>query len=438
MTVKRTLFFALMALLSWLSCAVWAGDGIPVGNAIFYPSIEAVYTHSDNIYLQDATMPYGNTSGSWWAIRPMVGWEFPFQQSYVRLDLGYQYQDYSSGYNINTHDTYTADLKGIFKFGNGHSFTIQDNFIRGLQEVSKFDPGYEQYYSNTPFNNNAFRAGLDFAVNKLNTLGVYGLYNTVSFSDVNATHQSPFFDYHQAGGGLLWKYNFRPAATFLVDVQYLENRPDQKVWDSTLYTNVNAKKYDQWQVLTGVDGDLGTMLKGYAKIGWSRLRFQDNFSDFNGFVADVGLSLKASEFFSVDFKANRTPYQSAYNINNYYTSSGAEVDLHHQVSRYIFWAAGYRYQENAYPDRTEAYPLGPMVPTTDEFLGSAGQTRSDKISRAFAELGYHFNKQFSLKANYQYEDRNSNIKYLDSYYLALRRPYSYTENRFSISAQFGW
>ena len=434
MTVKSKVLFALVIA---LSCAAWAGDGIPMGNAVFYPSVEAIYTHSDNIFLQDASMPYGNTSGSWWSIRPMFGFEFPFQQSYVRLDLGYQYQDYQT-YNLSTHDTYTADLKGIFKFGNGHSFTFQDNFISGLQEVSKFDPGYEQYYSNTPFNNNAFRAGLDFAVNKLNTLGVYGLYNTVSFSDVNATHQSPFFDYHQAGGGLLWKYNFRPAATFLVDVQYLENRPDQKVWDSTLYTNVNAKKYDQWQVLTGVDGDLGTMLKGYAKIGWSRLRFRNNASDFSGFVADVGLSLKASEFFSVDFKANRTPYQSAYNINNYYTSSGAEVDLHHQVSRYIFWAAGYRYQENAYPDRTEAYPLGPMVPTTDEFLGSAGQTRSDKISRAFAELGYHFNKQFSLKANYQYEDRNSNIKYLDSYYLALRRPYSYTENRFSISAQFGW
>ena len=141
--------------------------------------------------------------------------------------------------------------------------------------------------------------------------------------------------------------------------------------------------------------------------------------------------------FSVEFKANRTPFQSAYNVNNYYASTGAEVALHHQVSRYFFWAAGYRYQENAYPNATVAYPLGPMEPTTEEFLASAGQKRMDKIGRAFAELGYHFNKQFSLKANYQYEDRDSTIKYVDALWL-LRKPYSYTENRFSVSAQFGW
>ncbi len=167
MTVKSKVLFALVIA---LSCAAWAGDGIPMGNAVFYPSIEAVYTHTDNIYLQDSTMPNGNVSDNFWVIRPMLGFEFPFKESYVRLDLGYQYQDYQT-YNLSTHDTYTADLKGIFKFGNGHSFTFQDNFIRGLQEVSKFDPGYEQYYSNTPFNNNDLRLGLDFAINKLNTLG---------------------------------------------------------------------------------------------------------------------------------------------------------------------------------------------------------------------------------------------------------------------------
>ena len=42
-----------------------------------------------------------------------------------------------------------------------------------------------------------------------------------------------------------------------------------------------------------------------------------------------------------------------------------------------------------------------------------------------------------MKANYQYEDRNSSIKYVDTFWL-LRKPYSYTENRFSLSAQFGW
>ncbi len=425
-----------VAFAAGLACSVWAGDGIPMGSAVFYPSIEAVYTHTDNLYLQDKSMPFGNVSGHFWAIRPAVGFEFPFQQSYFRVDLGYQYQDYSNNYNLATHDTYTADIKGVFKLGSTTTLTLQDNFIRGVQEVNKFDPGGEQYYSNTPFNNNNLRVGLDFSVSKLNTIGVYGLYNKVHFTDVNTTYQTPFFDYHQAGGGLVWKYSFRPNAVWLLDGRYLKNTPDTQVWDYALYTNVNGKKYDSVQVLTGVDGALGSRLTGFAKAGWSRLKFDNGFSNFNGFVADAGLTYSATEFFQVQLDLNRMPYQSAYNVNNYYTTTGGELALHHQLSRYVFWSAGYHYQENAYPDRTEMYPLGPMSPTTYEFLLTGGQTRKDKINRAFAELGYHFSKQLSLKANYQYEDRNSTIKYYDL--TGIHRPYSYTENRIAVQAQFGW
>jgi hypothetical protein len=426
----------LLALGCGIALGAWAGDGIPMGNAVFYPSIEAVYTSTDNLYLQDGTMPNGNENGHFWAIRPTVGFEFPFKESYVRLDIGYQYQDYSSNYNLASHDQYTGNLKGVFKFGNGNSFTIEDGFIHGVQEVTKFDPGYETYYSNTPFNANALRMGLDFALNKLNTLGVYGIYNTVSFTDVNYAFQQPFYDYHQVAGGLLWKYNYRPAANFLLDVRYLENRPDQ-AWSAQFFNAYNARKYDQWQALTGIEGNLSQVVSGFVKLGWSSMKFTNDYSNFNGFVGDLGLVFKASKFFEVDLKAQRTPFQSAYNVNNFYTATGGELSLHYQASRYFFVTAGYRYQENDYPDATVGYPFGTGGPTIPEWVLSAGETRNDKISRAYAELGYHFNKQFSMKANYQYEDRNSSIHYFFPVGYQ-RNPYSYTENRVSVSAQFGW
>ena len=430
---------ATMALI--LACAVWAGDGIPMGSAIFYPSIEANYTGTDNIYLQNNTMPYGNVSNYWWQIRPSVGFLFPFKESYVRVDAGYQYVDYGKGYTPGTHDTYTGDIVGVFKFGHGNSFTFSDNYIHGLQEVNKFDPGYEQYYNNTPFNSNAFKMAVDFAINKSNTLGVYAIYNDVSFTDVSPNTSVPFFSYQQVGGGLLWKYNYRPNADWLMDVSYLYNKPTSKVWDEGLLYNVNSKKYNAWMALTGIEGDMGTMLSGYAKVGWATLNYDNSFSNFNGFVAKVGLGIKPSEFFRINLDLNRIPYQSAYNVNNYYTATGGQVALTQQVTRHFFWTAGYFYQENAYPDFTSAYPLGIGGATSNEFIYSAGEKRNDKISRAFAELGYHFTKQWSVKFNYQYEDRNSNIQYTDptpGLYWGYHQPYSYTENRYTLSAKFGW
>jgi hypothetical protein len=428
---------ALAGFLAVVSLAAVAGDGIPMGNAVFYPSIEAVYTHTDNLYLQDSTMAYGNLSSYWWQVRPALGFEFPFKDSYVRLDLGYQYQDYGNGYEISTHNQYDATLKGIFRFSNGGRLTFEDNFIRGVQETTKFDPGYERYYSNTPFDNNLLKVGIDFDLNKRNSLGAYGLYNIVRFDAENdPNNPSPFFDFTQTGGGLLWKYHFRPKSALILDGRYLENSPDINSWDQWLYVNANNRKYDEFRAVTGWEGDMGSRVNGFARAGWARLRFHNTFSNYSGLVADVGLEINAAEFFKVKVDLFRTPYQSGYNVNNYYTSTGGELELHHQVSRYLFWAAGYRYQENAYPNHNEAYPLGPSYPTTAEYLLTAGQNRSDKISRAFAELGYHFNKQFSLRANYRYEDRNSSISYID--FTGYHRPYSYTENRLSLQAQFGW
>lgn len=417
----------------------FAGDGIPMGNAIFYPNVEAVYTHTDNLYLQDSTMPSGNMSGYFWQIRPTFGFEFPFKESYFRIDLGYQYQDYAHSYNAGTHSQYNADIKGVFKFGQGHSFSIQDNYLHGLQETTKFDPGYERYWSNTPFNSNNFRAALDFMITQKDSLGGYGIYNIVRFSNEPNSPQ-PFFDYDQWGGGVLWRHFFRPQASWIFDARYLENRPDwagyYQVVNPNMYGYNNSRKYDEFSAVTGFEGTLGSKVTGYAKGGYSQLHFHNAFSNFQGFVAEVGLGIQAAEFFKVNVDLFRSPYQSAYNVNNYYSITGGELNLHHQVSRYLFWSAGYRYQENQYPQANWAYPYGPYEPTTPEFILTEGQTRRDKIARAFAEVGYHFNKQFSMRANYRYEDRSSTIHYSD--YWGYHRPYSYTENRISLQAQFGW
>lgn len=434
--MKKTLVVA--GLVAGLCVGALAGDGIPVGDAVFYPSVEAVYTHTDNLFLQDSTMPFGSESDSFWVIRPTLGIELPFKESFVRFDFGYQYKDYST-YDLKNHNTYNFDFKGLFRFSGDLKLTVDNHFIRGAQEVREFDPGYERVFSDTAFDRDELKVGLEVPLNRANALGIYGIYNYINFSNGSSDRARPFFDYKQYGGGVAWKYALSPTSQWVTSGEYLQSKPDLTSRDIFLFTNLE-KKYDQTTLMTGWEGAHKEVLTGFFKVGWSRMKFNDNaYSDFSGMVADVGIGFQPAEAFKIDLTAGRHPYQSVYNVNNFYTSNFGQLQFHQELSRYFYWTAGYRYQQNDYPDSVKAVSFDPADPLAilPEFVYTQGKTRQDDINRAYAEVGYHFNKQFSMRANYQYEDRKSNIHYYDLGSI-LRRPYSYSENRFLVQAQIGW
>lgn len=419
-----------------IAVSAFAGDGIPMGNAVFYPSVEAVYTNTDNLFLADPSMPNGNVSDSFWLIRPALGFEFPFKQSYVRLDLAYQYKDYDH-FQLSDHNTYDGHLVGNFKFGNGATLRLDEQFVQGVQETLKFDPGYEQYFGNTPFHQNDFKIGVEMPMGQRDSLELYALSTIVRFDNsTDVTDQRPFYDYDQVGGGVTWRHHYSELSNWLADVLYMNNTPQHQPADIVLMTDPN-KKYDAWRGMVGWEGAASKRFGGYAKVGYESMRFPDNaYSEFSGLVVDAGLGYTPSEFLKVNLSLFRNPYQSTYNVNNYYTSTGGDLQVHQEVSRYFFWTAGYRYQENAYPDAVVADVYGYGLVTSPEFFLTQGEVRKDKIGRAFGEVGFHLNKQFSVRANYQYEDRNSNIHYFDAG--VDKKPYTYTENRVMIQAQLGW
>jgi hypothetical protein len=441
--MRKSIWMAVIAVA--FTAGVMAGDGIPMGNAVFYPSVEFVYTHTDNLFLQDGSMPYGNESDTFWAIRPRLGFEFPFKESYMRLDLGYQYKDYND-YTLTSHDTWLADFTSNFKFSNNAVLKVDARYFRGVQEVLEFDPGYERYFANDPFDRWEFLVGVDFNLNKHNTLGFYGLYNEVHFRH-HTGDDAPWYNYDELGGGVTWKYHFRPESALIVNSEYVTSDPDYYDYEYNYYYydpvhntwyNARGREYDYWTIVAGWEGDLGRVMNGYAKAGYGDMHFtQSNpFSDFSGLIFDAGLGFRASETVKLDLTLNRRPFQSEYNVNNFYTATAGQFQVQQQVSRYLFWSAGYRYQENAYPNAVKPlydwYWGAPIY----EYWATQGQTRKDKIGRAYGEVGVHLTKQISLRANYQYEKRDSNIHWWD--YTGDVRPYSYTENRFSFQAQLGW
>jgi|GEM_PF-1164509 len=453
--MRKTFLIALIAMGAAISAL--AGDGIPMGNAVFYPSVEAVYTHTDNLFLTDPNMSsvYGNVSDSFWELRPTLGFEFPFKESYIRLDVGYQYKDYQT-YTLTSHDSYWGNFRSNFKFSNIAILRVDVSYFRGVQEVDQFDPGYERYFANNPFYRWDASIGADFSLDKYNTFGLYGLYNTIHFAE-NSSYTKPWYDYDQLGGGLLWKYHFRPESSLVLNTEYLTTSPHSRYQDWMLYS-YGDRGNDSWKFTVGWEGDVSRVMNGFAKIGYRSMHFKNHydwwnqsyylpyysyywwgnsFSNFSGLVFDVGLGFRVSETVKFDLTLDRAPYESTYNVNNFYTATGGRLQIQQQISRHLFWSAGFLYQENAYPNSVQAlYDPSTGLPAYDEFWMTQGEFRKDKIGRAYGEIGFHLSKQISFRANYQHERRDSNIHYYDV--IGEHTPYSYSENRVSVQAQLGW
>lgn len=430
---NRVLWFCALAMVAFTG-AVSAGEGIPMGNAVFYPSVEFIYSHTDNLFLTDSSM--GPTfSDYYWAVRPTLGFEFPFKQSYVRLDVGYQYKDYND-YDLAKHNSWWVGFDSAFKFSNGSKLTLKNNFLQGVQELNKVDPGYEATWGNDTFNYNEFKVAYDFNLNQYNSMGVFGLWNYTDFKD-NGTQTQPFYGYEQLGAGVHWKYHLNARNNFLAQYTYM-NSKDKNFYSWAWGSIDPGRNYNSNQLLVGWEGSTSKIFSGYAKAGYQEMNFtQNNYADFSGLVVDSALKFNFTELFKLDLNLYRQPYQSAYNVNNYYVAEGAKAQLHQQVTRYFFWTAGYNYQTNNYPNQTKVDTMGGWYVVGDYAWFTQGQDRRDNISRLFGELGFHITRQFSLRVNYWHEDRDSNIHFYDIYGIN-REPYSYKEDRFSFQAQLGW
>lgn len=415
------------------SVASFAGDGIPVGNAVFYPAVEGVYTSTDNLFLLDSSMPGGEESDSFWTIRPSLGIELPLEQSYFRFDLAYQYKDYQD-FDLDEHNAWFLGLVSNFKFSNGATFFFKDHYVRGVQEINQVDPGYEATFNNAPFDRNFAQIGFTLPVNKLNTFGFELNHNMVDFSNENSYYQA-FYGYDTLNALVNWKYHFNASNSVVAEYTYTDNDQDESSYGSGI--PIASRDYDGSQLMVGWEGSFTARASGMAMIGYKEMNFDNYYDDFSGFVGEAKLGFKFSEFIRGDLNLYRRAHQSAYNVNNYFTATGGEFQVEHQVTRYFFWSAGALMQKNKYPDAFVANMDG--VGGEDSIiygLPMDGADRKDDISRLRAEVGFHFTQQVSLRVNYQYEDRDSNVSFWDAD--VVYRPYSYTENRFAFQLQLGW
>jgi len=437
---KFFLIFCFLGFLTMGTVAQQYQEGIPWGNSYFKPSIEFIYAHSDNIMRVDSSMGE-KLNDNFWVIRPQIGIEFPFENSYVNFSLNYEYKDYDD-YDLKHNDTWGGTFNSQFRFSNNSVLTIKDHYIQGVQQTEQFDPDMEVYWGTAKFTRNDAKIDYLIKVTSLNTLSFFLRHNFINFKGDYDSGVLPFFSYNQKGGGVAWRYHYQPLASLLFEWETVESDP---IEDNYYYTVVGSytteKSYRENRISIGWEGNAQRKLSGFAKIGYKEMDFGKylglSFDDYKGLAADAGLTLKVAQFSELSGVFFRHADQSSFNVNNYYTATGADLRFHHQFSRRLFGTIGGRYQKNSYPEAIDYDIDGDGLTDVAMFWYLRGQHREDEIIEFLAELGYHFTPRISLRVNYFYEDRDCNLRYIDVYNI-LRKPFTYSENRFVFQIQMGW
>lgn len=390
--------------------------GIPVGAFLFSPSLELIYENKDNIFLADkgdcVDDMMGKCSDSLYVVRPRLMLELPVAENYFRLVYIPQYRDYKN-YPFNDNWSHFVDFQAVVDSPSGFQLKLADRLVRGVLETNEYDAGHEVAYGAEPFMKDGATLDIGYAITETDYLGAEINYNVVRFD--NPT--SLFYDYDTLEGGLAYRRNVGPLMNFFLGAGASRGNVDETQTDS-------FRNFTGWYGRGGIDGEIAANLSGKISLGYANQKF-DKMTDgsrqeFSGLIADCRLTYGFAEGSSVELELSRSPYFSNFDTNAFYTADKIGLTLDMMLVGKLFGSLGGSWQQNDY-DQASSAPW-------------EGKKRSDDLTRLSVGLGYHFTDYLSLRANYRYEDRNSNIDWVD----AAHPGNSYTANTFLVNLVVGY
>jgi hypothetical protein len=411
-------------------------EGVQGRHAIFYPSLELVYQHDDNYFLE----PDNEHSADTFIAHAHFALEIPGARQYLRLEYSPQYRnvDVNNGPRLNDLEELShfwdldAKLKGSSIFG----VDIHHNFTRGALETYELDRssgepgsvgrefvkgGHEPFIRNNidvDFKWDGSRQGARVMVGKEDT----------NFDDAD---QAPdWFELDEWRLGFEYHYKFTPLSKFLVGYEYAAATQDFVGIQNPF--SLDSSRNRLW---FGFDGELGRTTTGAARVGYVSIDFDQapNAAQFTQDPDWEGLQLRAnvtksfSRFTKLAFGAERSPYYSSYlglvddvitttARNGYYVGNQVFFNLTNQPQGgRVFWALIGQAQRNSYD-----------VETADAGSGD-NKEREDDVLRIRGEVGFHPIEHLSFRLNYQHEERDS------SHY-----QFNYDDNIVAVQVQFGF
>jgi hypothetical protein len=218
-----------------------------------------------------------------------------------------------------------------------------------------------------------------------------GLNHNLNYYDY-LEQQDEFLDRIENRVGLAGYYRIFPKTDALVEPGY--GRIDYLQSSST---NRNANNYD---FLVGLRGEPTARLRGFTKLGvMFREPTRSGGENWSGFVTfnQLNYQMTAKTSFTLTFE--RRPFESSFTNNDFFISLFGILTMNYLFSPALSFQVNVGSALNEYP-----------VTAT---VGSQTAKRDDTLVGAGAGVIYTFNRWLFVRANYQYDRRNSNFNIFD-------------------------
>jgi len=414
-------------------------EGIQGRHAIFTPSLELVYQHDDNFFLA----PKDEVSADSIIAHAHFVVEVPGARQFLKFEYAPQYRDvnvndgeYRRAYpgnqkwdidnNMSHFWNLDAKLRGSSIFG----VDIHQDFMIGVLETHNIDEGREFVdFASETWMRHDLGVDLKWTGSKQGAKIILGKEDT-AFDDVEDAPD--WFELDAWRIGAEYHYKFAPLTNFFVGYKYDDASQDYTGSLATIHESLDSNKNSLW---FGFDGEMGRTTTGRATVGFQSLDYDagrgagNADQSWEGVTARADVTKSFSRWSKLIFNMERLPYYSGWQtvdnpntgrreINEYYLANRASFTFTSQPQGgRIFWTLIGQFQRNDYDlDTYEA---------TDNVF----RDREDDIARVRAEIGFHPIEHLSFRLNYQWEERDVNLKDND---------YDYEDNIVIFQMQFGF
>lgn len=318
--------------------------GFPAGPFVIGPSLTTGYAYDSNVFLLSETAEPPPSPDQVLTVQPVLELTLPFSNSSARFKDTLNYVDYKETPQTAGKYSNTAEAGLTLNFGTRDTIDLAARHIDGVAETLAFDPGGEVTFRGNAYRLHSETASVSRAVEGARGYRLSLTRNVVIF---DPSEDVTFFNYRGFEG----------------DAAYLQPLSS----NTRLAFGYVGARYDHYDVSSGsdpyavfrtesgdavyaqIEGRLGPKQPYSVRLGWENLDFTGNTAkDFRGVIGDARMAVIFGGGTTVTAAAQRQPYRSFFQDNNFYVLEQLGAQLSHPFARQssvgvnaTFWRTAY-------------------------------------------------------------------------------------------------
>jgi hypothetical protein len=357
--------------------------GLRIGTFLVKPSIEITRGYDTN----PSHIPDGKSSG-YTLFEPALKMQSQWSRHEFDVDLRGSYSEYDKDSSLNRP---MIDAKTHFRIDASNDTKIDSDSRFLLSTDYPGSPNLPVGFAQLPiFMTYGKTLGLTQRFNRLE-LSIKGSLDRTTYEDTKLvdgeTSSNHDRDFDQFGGALRAGYDVFPGVKPFVEVS-----ADTRSHDLQFDRDGFQRDSNAITPKVGTTFDMARRLTGEISVGYLMRKFEDpNLQALRGIVADASLIWTVSGLTTATLTASSRGEETVLSGVSGTLRRDIGVQVDHALRRWLIWTvrAGYG---------------------LDDYVGSL---REDKRMSAGTSLTYKFNREWSIKGEYRYDQLRSNTAGVD-------------------------